>query len=146
MKGYFWIFKIPLIPHFARLWGSFFRHNISLKDIGGTNLWQNCQISRKRNAHIYIIILCQIKCWNYSYQADMRVKLQNLSSIATPFGPPPPSCIWKKPKLFTNASPCSDFSNIIDQCRFFFTSGMGFNNLMNVLEDCIIFLNWAAWF
>ena len=28
----------------------------------GTNLWLNCQFSRKRNVHIFITILCHFKC------------------------------------------------------------------------------------
>ena len=53
--------------------------------------------------------------------------------------------------LFNNASPCSDssqyaiiFSQLLINADFF-TSGIGPNVPMNVLEDYIIFLIWAAW-
>ena len=40
---------------------------------------------------------------------------------------------------------CNNIFPVIDQCRFCFTSGIGPGTPMNVLEDCIIFLIWAAW-
>ena len=38
----------------------------------------------------------------------------------------------------------SNIFSIIDQCKFFFTSGVGPDILMNVLEDCIVFLTWFS--
>ena len=60
-----------------------------------------------------------------------------------------PKCVWNKPHLFTFARIlpiCNNIFIIIDQCRFFFfTSGIGPGNMINVLEDCIMFLIWTAW-
>ena len=69
-------------------------------------------------------------------------KLQNFLGLQLP--PSPLSCIWNKANLLANALLCSDFS----QYALFFQSliNAGFlllvgpDILMNVLEDCIIFL------
>ena len=66
--------------------------------------------------------------------------------------PRPINCAENKPNLFTNAFPCSDSSQyaIVFNQSFinavFLTSGIGSDILINVLEDCIIFLTWAAFF
>ena len=59
----------------------------------------------------------------------------------------PPNCIWNKPNLFANASFCTNsfqyakiFSQPLINPDFFFTSGIGPDTLMNVLEDCIVSL------
>ena len=62
-----------------------------------------------------------------------------------------PNCIWNKLNLFANASLSSDFfqypkifcESLIDSI-FFFTSRVGPDILINVHEDCIVFLIWAA--
>ena len=68
--------------------------------------------------------------------------------------PGPPNYMWKKPNLLAYVRcallgflpTCKHIFPIIDQSRFFSTSGIGPDILMNVLEDCIVFLNWVAWF
>ena len=58
---------------------------------------------------------------------------------------------WSKPNLFSNTLLCLDFSQyaIIFLQSFvnadFFPSGIDPDILINVLEDCIILLTWAAW-
>ena len=65
--------------------------------------------------------------------------------------PQAPNCSWSTPNLFVNTSFSSDFSqyaivfyqSLINADLVTFERGPDF--LMNVLEDCIIFLIWAAW-
>ena len=40
---------------------------------------------------------------------------------------------------------CNNISKLIDQCRFFFPSGIGYDILLSVLEYCIMVIIWAAW-
>ena len=66
--------------------------------------------------------------------------------------PRPPNCIWNKPDLFDNASLYSEFFPICQKSfessisSDFFSSGIGTDIfLINVHEDHIEFLTWAAW-
>ena len=77
----------------------------------------------------------------------MRVKLGKFSwgfDFPRPF-----HCIWNKLNFFGNISLClissqyAIFSRLLIKTNFF--SGIGLDLRMNVLEDCIIFLIWAAW-
>ena len=59
---------------------------------------------------------------------------------------PRPCFAWIIPKLLFILFPiCKNVFPIIDQPRFFVTSGIGPDSLMNVLKDCIVFLIWAIW-
>ena len=96
---------------------------------GTDNLWLNCQFSRKRNVIYYITILF----------------------AAVLLSPRPPNCIWNKPNLFDNDSLCSDIFPICKKkfeflinSDFFYLWDRHWYFLINVLEDCIEFLTWAA--
>ena len=76
-------------------------------------------------------------------------KMENFCGVPT--SSRPPNCIWNKPNLFANSSPCSDSSicndifPIIDQWRFFFLISWISSDILNVLDKYIIFVIWAAW-
>ena len=74
----------------------------------GPNLRLNCQFLRKRNVHIYITVLCQFKCCKYYFQGYNRGKISRFSGCRD--SPRPMNCIWDKPNLLANISPCSDSS------------------------------------
>ena len=97
---------------------------------GAHNLWLNCQFSRKGNVIYYIMILFAVIM----------------------LSPRPTNYIGNKPNLFVSALLCSYFFPIckkilnLRSIQFFLTSGIGTDIfLINVLEDRIEFLTWAAW-
>ena len=82
-------------------------------------------VFKERNVHIYTTILCQFKCREYCFQADMRLVpwvYLHVKLFTTR------SCFWIKPHLFCNVSLCSNFMwnnvfPILDQCRSFLLLG-----------------------
>ena len=100
-------------PPYIRLW--------FVGETGVPNLRLNYQFSRKRNVHVYEIILCQsvgilLLSLNESRKSKIFLVWHRPSD--------PPKYIWNKPRLFVYIPLCSDFSPIcnnifiiIDQCR-----------------------------
>ena len=91
---------------------------------GGRNIWLNCRFLRKGNVQNIpgVVLLPRPR---QPYLEQTKLVCQRLAFLG--FFPIP-----------KNIFP------IIDQCRFFFTSGST-DILMNVSEDCMIFLIWAVW-
>ena len=91
-------------------------------------------------------ILCLILCL-------IRVRIANFSWGGTkPLHLPPPKCIWSKPHLLAYTSFCSDscqyairFSRTLIDTDLS-TSGIGPDNLMNVLKNRVIFFIRVACF
>ena len=120
----------------------------------GPNFWLNCYFSRKRNVYIYITTLCQFKWWKYCFQ--MRGKISKFfwrhGSLLT--SPPPlsPPSIFETNQTISKrfallrVFPIRNLFLIIDQCRFYFTSGIDPVILMKEFEDYIIFFIWEACF
>ena len=132
------IFKISLILHLVKLWAESLG-TVCLQERVGHNLWLNYQFSRNRNVHIDITILCQFKS---------KKKLQNVSRVGST--PRPPTVFG------TNLTylPMHRFAQILYSIQkyfpihwlihIFFTCGIGPDILMNMLQDYIVFLIWAA--
>ena len=76
---------------------------------GRPSLRSNYQFSRKRFVYIYITILCQFACWEYCFQAKMKIKIGKFSWGGTnPLQTP--KYIKNKPHLLIYTSLCSDCS------------------------------------
>ena len=115
----------------------------------GPNLRLNYQFSRKIFIYIYITALGQFACWEFCFQAWIRVKIATFSWGGTDGG-------YKTNlertaftrlhlALFELFWICNNIFTMIDKCRFF-TFGRGPDILINMLKDYITFLVWAAWF
>ena len=89
----------------------------------------------------------QFKCWEYCFQALLRVKIAKIFQGLRPREAPTVfgtnQLCYQCLDLLGFFSVCNIFP-IIDLCSFF-TSEIGPDIPMNVLEDCIILLIWAAW-
>ena len=78
------------------------------------NFWLNCQFSRIKNVHIYIIIRCHFNSWNCCFHAErVRVKIANKGKNCKSFlGLRPTSSYFLdklfKLYLFAFALPCLD--------------------------------------
>ena len=116
------------MSYFVKLWGESFRHSLFVGESGGHKFWLNCPFSKKRNALTYVTI----------FFVEIVLSLRPLK------------CIWNKPNLPANTSSCSDF---LQYAKIFtkslihsdLTSGISTDILINVLEDCTVFIILALW-
>ena len=112
----------------------------------GSSLRLNCQLSRKRNVHIYITILCQVKCWKYCCQVRDKIAISSWycdspQTLQLYLGQT--KLVWQHLDLPIFFPICNIFPILSN--AYFFTSGIGPDILMKVFEDYIISLIWAAW-
>ena len=116
------------MSYFVKLWGESFRHSLFVGESGGHKFWLNCPFSKKRNALTYVTI----------FFVEIVLSPRSLN------------CIWNKPNLPANTSSWSDF---LQYAKIFrkslihsdLTSGISTDILINVLEDCTLFLILALW-
>ena len=71
----FWVLDLDCISKCFPILNEMLDCDMFVEETGGSNLWLNCQFSRKRNVHIYITILWQIRCRKYCFQAYMTGKI-----------------------------------------------------------------------
>ena len=88
-----------------------------------------------------------VKCWTYCFQTEMRAKIAKFSWDYAASKTPNYICnkLVRQHLVLLGFFPICHIFPMIDQCRFFFTSGIGPDILMNMYEDCIILHFWAFW-
>ena len=133
------IFQVPSVSCFGELWGESFRHSMFVGKMR-TQVMIKLPVFIRKNAHNYITILCQFK---EGKNCKIFLVLHRLGDSPTVFGTD--LTYFPTSKFNCIFSSIQKYFHSHWSIRIFFTSGIGRDILMNVFEDCIVFVIWTAW-